>query len=94
MEGCPQLKGHLPSLAILHLSQHTKSQPSSMPGSGLKVTVGGGGGWWVVVSNLRLVFSLGPKLNNYFLPTGIGLIDHTSLNYTRVQYYEVQLRSL
>ena len=31
-----------------------------MPRSALKVTVGGGG-WWL---NLRLVFSLGPKLNN------------------------------
>ena len=35
-----------------------------MPRTLQKVTVVVVGGWWVVVSNLRLVFSLGPKLNN------------------------------
>ena len=51
------LPNHLGWPYICELSQHTKSQPPSMPGSGLKVCRGGGG--WV--GGVQTHFSYQPK---------------------------------
>ena len=49
---------------ILVSSQHTKSQPPSKPGSGLKVPGGGGGG-----IESKFIVQFRPKLNNFLDPS-------------------------